>query len=155
LALAAVLRTRLPVSRPEHRISWIKLMRSTFDLARRHAMLRESALLGAIFFSAFSAFWTTLVFLLQSPAYGCKNASAVAGLFGRVGALGAAGAPTFGHLAHRHGPRITIRISLWTAMLSFVLMGFVGNHYAGLIAGVILMDLGIQVGHISNQTRIY
>jgi predicted MFS family arabinose efflux permease len=40
-------------------------------------------------------------------------------------------------------------------MLSFLLLGFVGKHYAGLVAGVILMDLGIQVGHISNQTRIY
>ena len=26
---------------------------------------------------------------------------------------------------------------------------------AGLIAGVVLMDLGVQAGHVSNQTRIY
>jgi predicted MFS family arabinose efflux permease len=34
-------------------------------------------------------------------------------------------------------------------------MGFVGKNIVGLIAGVILMDLGVQCGHVSNQTRIY
>ena len=34
-------------------------------------------------------------------------------------------------------------------------MGFIGKHFAGLVVGVILMDLGVQVGHIANQTRIY
>lgn len=153
LILAAVVRTQLPVSRPEIAISWPELMRSTLQLVRRHAVLRESAILGALFFASFSAFWTTLIFFLESPAY--HYGSAVAGLFGLVGAVGAAGAPTFGHLAHKHGPRTTIQISLWLAMAAFALMGVVGRHFAGLVIGVILMDLGIQVGHISNQTRIY
>jgi len=34
-------------------------------------------------------------------------------------------------------------------------MGLAGGHLAGLIVGVILMDLGVQSGHVSNQTRIY
>jgi predicted MFS family arabinose efflux permease len=153
LILAAVVRTQLPVSKPELVISWPDLMRSTVGLVRRHAMLRESAILGALFFAAFSAFWTTLIFFLESPVY--HYGSAVAGFFGLVGAVGAAGAPTFGHLAHKHGARITIRIALWLAMLSFILMGIVGTHFIGLVIVVILMDLGIQTGHISNQTRIY
>jgi len=153
LVLAVVVRTQLPHSRPELIISWPTLMRSTLDLVRRHATLRESALLGAMFFGAFSAFWTTLIFFLESPAY--HYGSMAAGLFGLVGALGAAGAPTFGHLAGKHGPRLTINIALWVSMLSFVLMGFFGKHLAGLVAGVILMDLGVQTGHVANQTRIY
>jgi predicted MFS family arabinose efflux permease len=153
LVLAAVIRTRLPASPPALVISWPDLMRSTLHLVRRHAMLRESALLGAMFFSAFSAFWTTLIFFLESPAY--HYGSAVAGFFGLVGAVGAAGAPTFGHLAGKHGPRATIRVALWLSMLSFILMGFIGKHFAGLVICVILMDLGIQIAHVSNQTRIY
>jgi len=153
LILAAVLRMQLPSSRPAIVISWPDLMRSTLQLVRRHALLRESALLGAMCFSAFSAFWTTLIFFLESPAY--HYGSAVAGFFGLVGAVGAAGAPTFGHLAAKHGPRASIRVALWLSMLSFVLMGFIGGHFVGLVIAVILMDLGIQIAHISNQTRIY
>jgi len=153
LILAGILRAQLPASRPALVISWAELMRSTWHLVRRHALLRESALLGAMCFAAFSAFWTTLVFFLESPAY--HYGSAVAGFFGLVGAVGAAGAPTFGHLAAKHGPRATIRVALWLGLVSFILMGFVGRYFAGLIISVILMDLGVQIAHISNQTRIY
>jgi predicted MFS family arabinose efflux permease len=155
MLLGFLIRTRLPTSRPEVPLSWPQLMHSTIGLVRRHALLRESALLGALFFASFSAFWTTLVFFLASPAYHYVNAGAVAGLFGLIGAIGAGGAPTIGHLADKHGPRFTIRAALWLTLASFFLMGLTGRHLAGLIAGVILMDLGVQSGHVSNQTRIY
>jgi predicted MFS family arabinose efflux permease len=155
LILAVVVRTRLPVSRPEVVLSWPELMRSTLQLVRQHAVLRESAFLGAMFFSAFSAFWTTLVFFLGGAPYHYSNASAVTGFFGLIGAVGAGGAPTVGHLADKHGPRFTIRVALWLSLFSFLFLGFAGKHLAGLIAGVILMDLGVQSGHVSNQTRIY
>ncbi|MGC3989560.1 MAG: hypothetical protein QM796_07765 [Chthoniobacteraceae bacterium] len=128
-------------------------MRSTYTLVLRHAELRESALLGALFFAAFSAFWTTLVFLLETPDYG--YGSATAGLFGLVGVVGAAGAPTIGHIASRHGPRTTVRLALWLAVISFLLLGALGKNLVGLVIGVILMDLAVQTGHVSNQTRIY
>ena len=150
--MAWVVRTRLPASRPELVISWADLMGSIVHLVRRHGLLRESAFLGALFFAAFSAFWTTLIFFLESVYH---YGSTVAGLFGLVGALGAAGAPMVGHLADKHGPRFNIRIALWLSMLSFVAMGLIGKHLIGLIASVMVMDLGVQVGHVSNQTRIY
>jgi predicted MFS family arabinose efflux permease len=155
LILAVVVRTKLPVSRPEVVLSWPELMRSTLQLVRQHALLRESALLGAMFFATFSAFWTTLVFFLGGPSYHYASASAATGLFGLVGAVGAAGAPTIGHLADKHGPRFTIRMALWLSLCSFLFLGFAGRHLAVLIVGVILMDLGVQSGHVSNQTRIY
>jgi predicted MFS family arabinose efflux permease len=155
LILAVVVRAKLPVSRPELVLSWLQLMRSTVQLVRQHAVLRESALLGAMFFAAFSAFWTTLVFFLGGTTYHYAGASAAAGFFGLVGAVGAAGAPTVGQVADKYGPRFTIRVALWLSLLSFLFLGFAGNHLAGLIVGVILMDLGVQSGHVSNQTRIY
>jgi predicted MFS family arabinose efflux permease len=155
LILSVVVRARFPISRPDVILSWPKLMRSTLALVCQHAVLREAAFLGAMFFAAFSAFWTTLVFFLGGQSYHFASPSAAAGFFGLVGAVGAAGAPTIGHLADKHGPRFTIRIALWLTLLSFLFLGFAGQHLAGLIVGVILMDLGVQSGHVSNQTRIY
>jgi predicted MFS family arabinose efflux permease len=155
LLLAAVVRARLPVDRPEAVITWRELMTSTLALVKRHALLRESALLGALLFAGFSAFWTTLVFFLAEPPYQFSNPSAAAGLFGLVGAVGALAAPTIGHLADKHGPRFTVSIALWLTLAGFLCMGFAGRHLAGLIAGVVVMDLGVQIGHVSNQTRIY
>ena len=155
LVLGIVVRCRLPTSHPETKITWRELMTSTLALARQHALLRESALLGALFFAAFSAFWTTLVFFLAGPPYEFTNPSSAAGLFGLVGAVGAAAAPALGHVADRRGPRFTVFIALWLTVLSFLFMGFFGRNLLGLIAGVIFMDLGVQCGYVSNQTRIY
>lgn len=155
LLLAGVVWRLLPRSAPEMAMTWGALMRSTVGLVRRHALLRESALLGALFFAGFSAFWTTLVFFLGSASYHFETPSATAGLFGLVGALGALAAPSIGHLSDGHGPRFTILVALWLTFGSFLLMGLLGRNLAGLIVGVILMDLGVQAGHVSNQSRIY
>jgi predicted MFS family arabinose efflux permease len=153
LLLAALIRTGLPESQPELQLSWVSLIRSTIGLIRNQPVLRESAALGAIFFCSFNAFWTTLVFFLQTPPY--HYGSAVAGLFGLVGAVGAVCAPFVGHMADRYGARRNLLVSLLVVLLSFVVMYFFGHHMAGLIASVILLDIGVQSGHVSNQTRIY
>jgi predicted MFS family arabinose efflux permease len=153
LLLAVLIRTGLPESQPELQLSWLSLIRSTFGLIRTQPVLRESAALGAIFFCSFNAFWTTLVFFLQTPPY--HYGSAVAGLFGLVGAVGAVCAPFVGHLADRYGARRNLLVSLLVVLLSFVVMYLFGRHIPGLIAGVILLDVGVQSGHVSNQTRIY
>jgi predicted MFS family arabinose efflux permease len=153
LALASLIRWLLPESKPELSLSWPRLIHSTFALIGEQPVLRESAALGAIFFCAFSAFWTTLVFFLQTSPY--HYGSGVAGLFGLVGAVGAVCAPFIGRMADRYGARRNLLISLLVTLLSFVVLYFFGRHMAGLVAGVILLDVGVQSGHVSNQTRIY
>ena len=153
LLLAVLIRTGLPVSKPELKLSWPSLMRSTAVLIRNEPVLREAATLGAIFFCAFNAFWTTLVFFLETPPY--HYGSAVAGLFGLVGAVGAVFAPFIGRMADRYGARRNILISLIVTLFSFVILYLFGKHMSGLIAGVVLLDIGVQSGHVSNQTRIY
>jgi predicted MFS family arabinose efflux permease len=153
LALAGLIRVGLPTSKPELKLSWPNLIRSAGVLIREQPVLREAATLSAILFCCFSAFWTTLVFFLQTPPY--HYGSGVAGLFGLVGALGAICAPFVGHLADRYGARRNVLISLLTTLTSFVVLYIFGRHMSGLIAGVILLDVGVQSGHVSNQTRIY
>ncbi|HEY3837986.1 MAG TPA: MFS transporter [Bryobacteraceae bacterium] len=153
LVVALLLRVRLPQCPPLHRLSWVQLIQSIGSLIRKHGTLREAALLGATLFCAFSAFWTTLVFLLQTPPY--HYGPSVAGMFGLVGAAGALCAPFAGHLIDRQGPRSTILAALVTTLASFVLLAAAGKIMVGLIVGVVLLDLGVQAGHVANQTRIY
>jgi predicted MFS family arabinose efflux permease len=153
LILVLVLRARLPRGAPENPPAWPELMRSLVDLIRKHPALREASFLGAALFCVFSAFWTTLVFLLETPPY--HYGSSVAGLFGLVGAAGALCAPLVGRFADKRGPRFTVLLALLTTLVSFLVLGAFGKVMAGLILGVILLDVGVQSGHVANQTRIY
>lgn len=151
--LALLTRICLPKGEPTASLSYADLVRSVFRLFREEPVLREASFLGALFFLAFSAFWTTLVFLLETPPY--HYGAAAAGMFGLVGAVGAAGAPLIGRFADRRGPRVTVGFSLVLGLASFGLLAVYGHHLAGLIVGVIFFDLAVQAGHVANQTRIY
>jgi predicted MFS family arabinose efflux permease len=151
--LSILIRVLLPRSKPDLHLRYPALLRSLWQLFRAEPVLRESAFLGAMFFMAFSAFWTTLAFRLEAAPF--HYGSAVAGSFGLVGAAGAAAAPLVGRLADRHGPRATIGWALLLGFISFLVLGWGGSTLTGLIVGVMLLDLGVQAGHVANQTRIY
>lgn len=153
LCVAALVRFFLPRSKPDLELSYFSLLVSTLELIRKHPELRESALMGASCFCCFSAFWTTLVFFLGTPPY--HYGSQAAGLFGLVGAAGAAGAPLVGRLADKHGPRFAVGASLLVILVSYFVLWGTGKTLAGLIVGVLLMDVGVQASHVANQARIY
>ncbi|HEX4002480.1 MAG TPA: MFS transporter [Candidatus Acidoferrales bacterium] len=153
LCVAILVQFLLPRSKPAVELPYLSLLRSTAGLIREHRDLREAAFLGGCLFCCFSAFWTTLVFFLGTPPY--HYGAEAAGLFGLIGAGGAAGAPLFGRLADRRGPRFAVGLAMLSVLVSFGLMWIAGKILAGLIFGVLLMDMGTQAGHIANQTRIY
>ncbi len=154
VGLAAVVRAVLPRSTPSTSgITYAGLLRSLVGLVRDEPVLRQSCLFGSLAFAAFSAFWTTLALLLAGPPYGYRGD--VVGLFGLVGAVGALAAPAVGRVADRRSPRTTIGFGLAAMLLSFVVFGAVGTKLWGLVAGVLLLDVGVQGSHISNQSRIF
>ena len=151
--LTVLVRVFLPVSVPGTHMSYPELFRSMAAMVREQPILRESSFYGAALFCAFSAFWTSLVFLLESPPY--HYGSVAAGLFGLVGAAGAAFAPVIGRLTDRVGSRKAVGFGLVLAIASFGVLGALGHRLWGLILGVLLMDLGVQAGHVANQAWIY
>lgn len=153
LALVAALRYALPHMPSEHRASYPRLIASVFGAARRHPVLREAALVEALLFAAFSVFWVTLTPWLASPVFGLG--AEVAGMFGLVGAVGAAIAPIAGRHADRRGSRWVLNVSIATALAAFVVFAFGGRSLLLLAVGTIVLDLGIQASLIANQTRIY
>ncbi len=143
----------LPKSQPSLKLSYWKLMQSLLELIRSQPVLREASVIGAMSFGAFSAFWSTLVFLLEKPPY--YYGSEVAGLFGLVGVVGAAAAPVVGKLADKRSPRLAVGIALTISTTAFLVFWLFGHQLWGLIVGVILLDLGAQSILVSNQARIY
>jgi predicted MFS family arabinose efflux permease len=125
LALAVVLRLMLPRERPSTRISYPGLMRSLWGFMRSEPVLREASLFGAKGFGAFSVFWVTLSFYLQSPPY--HFGSTVAGLFGLVGIAGASAASVVGRLSDRISARTITGAVLVCALLSFVVFWLLGQ----------------------------
>jgi len=151
LALSAAL--TLPGQWPERRVPYRELLASLWPILRQQPVVQRHAIIGALGFAGFSAFWTTLAFYLASRPEHFD--SQVTGLFGLVGAAGAMAAPIAGRLSDRFEPRIVNGAALGCTAISFVLMGCAGFSLVWLIAGVFLMDAGVQASQISNQTRIY
>lgn len=153
LALALALRLLLPDEQRRPHVSYPELLRSLWELLRTEPVVREVSVFGGLMFGAFSVFWVTLVFFLGTPPY--HYGSEVAGLFGLVGVVGAIAASTVGTLSDRINPRIITGFMLVAVLLSFLAFLLTGYWLWGLIIGVILLDLGTQGTHISNQARIY
>jgi predicted MFS family arabinose efflux permease len=122
-------------------------------MVREEPLLRRRSLLGALCFACFSVLWTTISFLLSGPPY--HYGIAVIGLFGLVGAAGALCATFAGRLADAGWTR---RITLGFAVLilaAFILMVPGRNNLIALIGGILILDVGVQGVHITNQSIIY
>lgn len=151
--LTAVLARMLPRNQPQFAGSYASLLTSLLTLTGELPVLRRSALVGACMFAGFSAFWTALVFFLESPAY--RYGSEVAGLFGLIGASGAFAASFAGKSADRKGADYALNLGILLFLGAYVLLGFGGYYLLGLIVGVVILDIGQQMTHISNQARIF
>ena len=153
VVLWGVLLFLLPRTAPTSGLSYPALMRSLWELFRAERVLREASAVGGLMFACFSAFWATLTLYLASPAYGLGPEAA--GLFGLVGIAGALVAPLAGRLADRGGPRRTVGYAIVTTLLAYAVFAAAGQTIAGLVAGVLLLDIGVQGAMISNQSRIF
>jgi predicted MFS family arabinose efflux permease len=147
---------RLP---PSQYLRYADAMRSLWTLFRTQPLLRESSLISALVFAAFSCFWTTLAYMLSSH-YGLG--AGVAGSFGLVGAAGATVAPIAGKLADKHGTRWVLTTAIALLAISYLVLwaGVAFSlpltlHIAALVAGVIVLDVGMQMVQVANQTRIF
>lgn len=143
----------LPEVHPDYKGSYKELMKSLIHLIKEEPQLRISAIRGALCYACFSGFWTTLVFLLKEPQY--HLGSEAAGLFGLVGAFGALAASQMGRLSDKGDSQKLTAISILLVVISYVVFGFSTSNILLLIMGVIIMDMGVQATHISNQAVIF
>jgi predicted MFS family arabinose efflux permease len=153
LLLAATLHWALPEYGRGTAISYGALLRSTLHLVRTEPVLRQRMALGATAMGCFSILWTSVAFLLSGPPF--HYGDAAIGLFGLAGLAGAVAAPVVGRLAdHGHGRRTTVAVIV-ILLGSWGLLDLGARSLAALVAGIVLLDLGAQALHISNQSAIY
>jgi predicted MFS family arabinose efflux permease len=153
IAMAAVLRRVLPgeVERPY--IRYGTLLSSTVQLVRTEPLLRRRILFGALGMAAFSAFWTTLAFVLSGSPY--HYGVATIGLFGLVGAAGALCANFAGRWADRALTRTTTLVFAVLMAGSFLPLWLGGHDLTMMIVGVLVLDVGVQGLQVTNQSIIY
>jgi len=142
----------LPEVEPDYKGSYKNLMISLIHLVKQEPKLRLAAFRGALCFACFSAFWTTIVFLLKQNF---DMGSGVAGEFGLVGAFGALAAGLMGRLSDKMDAYKLSGFTILLIIISFVIFYFSAHSIPGLILGVIILDMGVQATHISNQSIIF
>jgi predicted MFS family arabinose efflux permease len=154
LTLAGVLWRALPRDpRPAPSLTYGELLASTLALLREEPRLRQRSLYGALGFAAFSVFWTGLALLLSGAPY--RYTPEMIGLFGLVGAAGALAASWAGRLADAgYAARSTLGFSL-CVLLAYLTLLPGGTSLLALLLGVVLLDLGVQGLHITNQSEVY
>ncbi len=153
LLLAIVLRSALPRVPATERLGYPALLRSVGALIAQERVLRQRMLLGACSMGSFSVLWTALSFLLSGSPYHYGNS--VIGLFGLAGIAGALAAPVAGRAADRGHGRLATTAVILALLAGWGLLALGKASLAALLAGIVVLDLGVQGLHISNQSAIY
>lgn len=152
VALLLVLRWKLPQLHPNYQGTYGNLISSLWYYFKTEPALRLAALRGALGFAGLSAFWTTLVFLMEdSFGYG----STISGAFGVFGIAGALAAAIVGKLNDKFKKNTILLYATIVLIGSWFVFLISAQSLIGLIIGVVLVDLGLQALHITNQNIIF
>lgn len=154
LILAAQMWRGLPaLNIAQSSMTYRGLLVSMFVLLRRHRILQIRGTLALLMFAAFNVFWSALVLPLSTPPYSFSHT--VIGAFGLVGALGALAATHAGRLADQGLERKTSLIALLLLLLAWLPLSLMNMSLWALVIGIVLLDLGGQAIHVTNQGMIF
>lgn len=129
------------------------LMKSLLSLVVNYPQLRISSLRAGIAFGSFLAMWSSLAFKMgQAPFYAGNN---IIGLLGLCGIAGALTASFIGRYVHLLGVKRLNYIGCGLIFAAWLSLYFGQNSYIGIIAGILLIDIGMQCIQLSNQTTIF
>ena len=154
LGLAAMLWRALP-DLPVHanRMTYRQLVASMATLIRDERVLRVRGLIALLMFAAFNIFWSALVLPLSAAPYHFSHT--VIGAFGLVGVIGALAAGRAGRWADQgHGERTTA-VALVLLIAAWLPLAYMGASMWWLAFGIVLLDMGGQAIHVTNQSLIF
>jgi len=154
LMIALPLWKSLPVlSNTQISLSYPRLILSMLSLLYQNKVLQIRGILALLMFAVFNIFWSALALLLSSAPY--QYSHTAIGAFGLVGALGALMATKAGQWADQGLAQKTSGFALVIILLSWLAFAQVDYSIATLIVGILLLDLGGQALHVTNQSMIF
>lgn len=143
----------LPDIRPTFRGTYRGLMASLFSLLREYPELRVYSLRSALAFGSILAMWSCLAFKMSgAPFYAGSD---IIGLLGVCGVAGVLSASFVGQYVKRIGVRRFNVIGCGLMVLAWGLLYLGEDSYACIIAGIVIIDIGMQCIQLSNQTSIF
>lgn len=130
-----------------------QLLASMFKLLRQEKVLQVRGVLALLMFATFNIFWSALVLPLSAPPYNFSHT--VIGSFGLVGVVGALAAARAGYWADRGYAQRTSVAALAILLLAWGPLSLMGYSLWALVIGIVLLDLGGQALHVTNQSMIF
>ena len=150
---AVVVLKVLPDIRPTFSGRYSDLMKSLFQLVRDYPELRIYSIRSALAFGSMLGMWSCLAFKMGSaPFYADSD---VIGFLGLCGVAGALTASFVGSWVKKVGVRNFNYIGCGLILLSWCCFYFGQNSFAAIVAGILLIDIGMQCIQLSNQTSIF
>jgi len=154
LGIAIPLWRRLPILPPASRtLSYPRLLASMLTLLRQEKVLQVRGMLALLMFAAFNIFWSALVLPLSAPPYNFSYT--LIGAFGLAGVVGSLAAARAGQWADRGYARQTSGLALLVLLLAWWPLSLMDVSLWALVMGIVLLDLGGQALHVTNQSLIF
>lgn len=154
LMLALPLWKRLPHLKSQSvTMRYPQLLVSMLELLHQEKVLQVRGVLALLMFAAFNIFWSALVLPLSEPPYNFSHT--VIGAFGLVGAIGALAAARAGYWADRGYAQRTSVLALLILLLAWGPLSLMAYSLWALLIGIVLLDLGGQALHVTNQSMIF
>jgi predicted MFS family arabinose efflux permease len=158
LALLLLLLIGLPAEPQRHRrhgrpdIPYAQVLAGVGRLVRSNGQLRVRAFYGACGFAVFSSTWTALAFHLHDQ-FGIGSTGVA--LVALLGIGGAVLSPRAGRLADRGRSTVVTGAAYAALLVGTGLLALGSTSLPLLIAGLVVTDLAIQGGHVTNMGIVY
>lgn len=151
IAISAVIVMKtFPYVEPTFNGRFIKLMSSIFRLVKENPKAVTYSVRSGLIFGSLLGMWACMAFRMKEAPF--FQGSDMVGLLGLCGIAGALTASNAGKYITRYGVEKVNACGVSLVLLALIIMGLFQNYYVGIIAGVIIIDIGMQCVQLSNQS---
>jgi predicted MFS family arabinose efflux permease len=146
-----VLWARLPNTQPTSQASYRDLMWSMYGILRAHGAIRRAVTIQFMFGICYGGFWAVVAPMLSMLH---RMGPTTAGLLGIPGAAGILVARRAGRWTDRMGVRPVVLTGICSMIAAWIVMGFGVWWIAAVVVGAMLLDIGLRMAMVANQTLV-